>query len=113
MNFKAMREEIARIKSEKEALENNFDQWKRELARDNVRREPEAPRKRLVDELPNDDLITGAQFNATARTVKINSCYSPHFSKTAAGGAEPRGVGVLLRVDTTSGGGIFWRRIPR
>lgn len=61
MNFKAMREEIAKMKAEKEALEQNFDVWKRELASSNVRREPEAPRKSLIESLPDDDIITGAQ----------------------------------------------------
>jgi len=57
-NFRAMREEIARIKAEKEALEENFDLWKRELA---VQRQPEAPRKSAEEVIPDDDLITGAQ----------------------------------------------------
>jgi hypothetical protein len=61
MNFRAMREEIAKMKAEKEALEQNFDTWKRELASNNVQRQPEPPRKRAIDELPDDDIITGAQ----------------------------------------------------
>lgn len=61
MNFKAMREEIAKMKAEKEALAENFDTWKRELA---VQRQPEAPRKSAIEELPDNDLITGAQLKA-------------------------------------------------
>lgn len=61
-NFKAMREEIAKIKAEKEALAENLESWKRELAINNVRRQPEdAPRKSAFEEVPDGDLITGAQ----------------------------------------------------
>lgn len=60
-NFRAMREEIAKMKAEKEALEQNFDLWKRDLAANNVRREPEAPRKSALDTIPDDDIVTGAQ----------------------------------------------------
>lgn len=61
MNFRAIREELARLKAEKAALEQNFDDWKRDLASNNVRREPEAPRKSAIEELPDDDFISGAQ----------------------------------------------------
>ncbi len=61
MNFKALREEMAKMKAEKEALAENFDTWKRELATNNVQRQPEAPRKSAIEELPDNDLITGAQ----------------------------------------------------
>lgn len=61
MNFKAMREEIARMKAEKEALEENFDLWKRELALANSKdREPEAARDSLAD-IEDDDYVSGAQ----------------------------------------------------
>lgn len=60
-NFRAMREEMAKLKAEKEALAENFDTWKRELAVGNAQRQPEAPRKSAIEELPDNDLITGAQ----------------------------------------------------
>jgi tRNA U34 5-carboxymethylaminomethyl modifying enzyme MnmG/GidA len=61
MNFRALREEMAKMKAEKEALAENFDTWKRELATSNVQRQPEAPRKSAIEDLPDNDLITGAQ----------------------------------------------------
>lgn len=61
MNFRAMREEIAKMKAEKEALEQNFDSWKKDLALNNSQRQPEAPRKSAIEEMPDDDLVTGAQ----------------------------------------------------
>ena len=62
MNFRALREELTQMKQEKERLEQNFDTWKRELARAPAKAEP--PVKRFVDDLSNDDYLTGAQLKA-------------------------------------------------
>jgi hypothetical protein len=59
MNFKALREELAAIKQEKERLAREFEGIKRAQ---NVQRQPEPPRKRAIDEISNEDLVTGAQF---------------------------------------------------
>jgi hypothetical protein len=58
MNFRALREELASIKADKERLANEFEGFKRSQ----VQRQPEPPRKRAIDEISNDDLVTGAQF---------------------------------------------------
>ncbi len=59
MNFKALREELATIKQEKERLARDFEDIRRAQ---NVQRQPEPPRKRAIDDINNDDLVTGAQF---------------------------------------------------
>jgi hypothetical protein len=58
MNFRALREELASIKTEKERLAQEIEGIKRAQ----VQRQPESPRKRAIDEISNDDLVTGAQF---------------------------------------------------
>lgn len=59
-NFRALREELATIKAEKDRLERDFGDFRHSQER--VQRQPETPRKRVVDEINNDDLVTGAQF---------------------------------------------------
>lgn len=59
MNFRALREELASIKAEKERLAREFEDIK---YNQRVQRQPEPPRKRAIDEISNDDLVTGAQF---------------------------------------------------
>lgn len=58
MNFRALREELALMKAEKERLANDFE----EIKRAQVRRQPDPPRKQIIDDIQNDDLVTGAQF---------------------------------------------------
>lgn len=57
-NFKALREELAQIKEDRDRLRDDFEG----LRRQSVQRQPEPPRKRAIDEINPDDLITGAQF---------------------------------------------------
>ena len=59
MNFKALREELALMKADKERLASEFEDIKRAQR---VQRQPEPPRKRTIDDISNDDLVTGAQF---------------------------------------------------
>lgn len=56
-NFRALREELAQIKEDRDRLRGDFE----DLRRNNVQRQPEPPRKRAVDDINSDDLITGAQ----------------------------------------------------
>jgi len=56
-NFKALRDELAQIKQDRDRLQQEFEYVKR-----SAQREPEAPRKRALDELVDDDIMTGAQF---------------------------------------------------
>ena len=56
-NFRALREELAQIKEDRDRLRGDFE----DLRRNNVQRQPEPPRKRMIDEINSDDLITGAQ----------------------------------------------------
>lgn len=55
-NFRALREELATMKEDRDRLRNDFE----ELRRNNVQRQPEPPRKRAIDDINSDDLITGA-----------------------------------------------------
>ena len=57
-NFKALREELAQMKEDRDRLRDDFES----LRRQQVQRQPEPPRKRAIDEISNDDLVTGAQF---------------------------------------------------
>lgn len=57
-NFKALREELAQIKEDRDRLRDDFEG----LRRNQVQRQPEPPRKRAIDEINSDDLVTGAQF---------------------------------------------------
>lgn len=57
-NFKALREELAQIKEDRDRLRDDFEG----LRRNQVQRQPEPPRKRAIDEIHSDDLVTGAQF---------------------------------------------------
>lgn len=57
-NFRALREELAQIKEDRDRLRDEFEG----LRRNHVQRQPEPPRKRAIDDLNPDDLITGAQF---------------------------------------------------
>ena len=57
-NFKALRDELAQIKEDRDRLRGDFE----DLRRSNVQRQPEPPRKRAIDEINPDDLVTGAQF---------------------------------------------------
>ena len=59
-NFRALREELAQIKEDRDRLRGDFE----DLRRNNVQRQPEPPRKRAIDEINSDDLITGAQLKA-------------------------------------------------
>ena len=56
-NFRALREELAQIKEDRDRLRGDFE----DLRRNQVQRQPEPPRKRAIDEINSDDLITGAQ----------------------------------------------------
>lgn len=56
-NFRALREELASMKEDRDRLRGDFE----DLRRNNVQRQPEPPRKRAIDEINSDDLITGAQ----------------------------------------------------
>lgn len=61
MNFKALREELALMKTEKDRLARDFE----DIKRSNVQRQTEPPRKRAIDELndkDDSDLVTVAQF---------------------------------------------------
>lgn len=58
-NWKALREEMAQIKADRDRLEQQFEDVKRSQY---VQRQPEPPRKRAIDEIENNDLVTGAQF---------------------------------------------------
>ena len=55
MNFKAIREQLAQLKEERDWLRSEFANKKNEY------REPEAPRERYEDKIADDDFITGAQ----------------------------------------------------
>ncbi len=57
-NFKALREELAQMKEDRDRLRDDFEG----LRRNQVQRQPEPPRKRAIDEINSDDLVTGAQF---------------------------------------------------
>jgi hypothetical protein len=57
-NFRALREELAQIKEDRDRLRGDFE----DLRRNQVQRQPEPPRKRAIDEINSDDLVTGAQF---------------------------------------------------
>lgn len=58
-NFKALREELAQIKEDRDRLRGDFE----DLRRSNVQRQPEqAFRKSAIDDINSDDLVTGAQF---------------------------------------------------
>lgn len=57
-NFRALREELAQIKEDRDRLRDDFEG----LRRQQVQRQPEPPRKRAIDEINSDDLVTGAQF---------------------------------------------------
>ena len=57
-NFKALREELAQMKEDRDRLRDDFEG----LRRQSVQRQPEPPRKRAIDEINSDDLVTGAQF---------------------------------------------------
>jgi len=57
-NFRALREELAQMKEDRDRLRDDFEG----LRRNQVQRQPEPPRKRAIDEISNDDLVTGAQF---------------------------------------------------
>lgn len=57
-NFKALREELAQMKEDRDRLRDDFES----LRHQQVQRQPEPPRKRAIDEISNDDLVTGAQF---------------------------------------------------
>lgn len=56
-NFRALREELAQIKEDRDRLRGDFE----DLRRNQVQRQPEPPRKRAIDDINSDDLITGAQ----------------------------------------------------
>jgi hypothetical protein len=56
-NFRALREELAQIKEDRDRLRGDFE----DLRRNQVQRQPEPPRKRAIDEINSDDLVTGAQ----------------------------------------------------
>jgi hypothetical protein len=56
-NFKALREELAQIKEDRDRLRGDFE----DLRRNQVQRQPEPPRKRAIDDINSDDLVTGAQ----------------------------------------------------
>ena len=58
MNFRALREELAQMKEDRDRLRDDFEG----LRRNQVQRQPEPPRKRAIDEINSDDLVTGAQF---------------------------------------------------
>lgn len=57
-NFRALRDELAQIKEDRDRLRDDFEG----LRRHQVQRQPEPPRKRAIDEINSDDLVTGAQF---------------------------------------------------
>lgn len=57
-NFRALREELAQIKEDRDRLRDEFEG----LRRNQVQRQPEPPRKRAIDDINPDDLVTGAQF---------------------------------------------------
>jgi hypothetical protein len=57
-NFRALREELAQIKEDRDRYRDDAEGYRRQ----NVQRQPEAPRKRAIDEINSDDLVTGAQF---------------------------------------------------
>jgi len=57
-NFRALREELAQIKEDRDRLRGDFE----DLRRQQVQRQPEPSRKRAIDEINSDDLVTGAQF---------------------------------------------------
>lgn len=57
-NFRALREELAQIKEDRDRLRDDFEG----LRRLQVQRQPEPPRKRAIDDINSDDLVTGAQF---------------------------------------------------
>jgi hypothetical protein len=59
-NFRALREELAQIKEDRDRLRGDFE----DLRRNQVQRQPEPPRKRAIDDINSDDLITGAQLKA-------------------------------------------------
>ena len=56
-NFRALREELAQIKEDRDRLRGDFE----DLRRNQVQRQPEPPRKRAIDDINSDDLVTGAQ----------------------------------------------------
>jgi hypothetical protein len=56
-NFRAMREEMAQMKEDRDRLRGDLD----DLRRNQVQRQPEPPRKRAIDDINSDDLVTGAQ----------------------------------------------------
>ena len=56
-NFRALREELEYIKEDRDRLRNEFEGYRKQLEQ----RQPEAPRKRIIDEISDDDLVTGAQ----------------------------------------------------
>jgi len=58
-NFRALREELAQFKQERDRYREEAEALRRD-----VQRKPEAPRKRAIDDIQNDDLVTGAQFKA-------------------------------------------------
>ena len=60
-NFKALRDELAQIKDDRDRLRGDFE----DLRRQQVQRQPEPPRKRAIDDINSDDLVTGAQFKQT------------------------------------------------
>lgn len=57
-NFRALREELAQSKQDRDRLRDDLE----DLRRSNVQRQPEPPRKRAIDDINSDDLVTGAQF---------------------------------------------------
>ncbi len=56
-NFRAMREEMAQMKEDRDRLRGDLE----DLRRNQVQRQPEPPRKRAIDDINSDDLVTGAQ----------------------------------------------------
>lgn len=61
MNFKAIREELKAERERREKLERELEDYRYQNQRA-VQREPETPRKRAIDDIKNDDLVTGEQF---------------------------------------------------
>jgi len=62
LNFKALREELAYIKEERDRLRQEFRDYQRL-----ERREPEAPRERYLDKIADDDIVTGAQLKQSLK----------------------------------------------